>query len=106
MPMQKGVPVHLTVVMLRRPCCMQVSSDGQFRYANSRWFAAALERLEKSGVHGMAVDVWVGAVPQSCLFIALPSEVSAAVCMLCLAATQQYMMQGYWQLPGPRDCYC
>jgi len=49
---------------------MQVSSDGQFRYANSRWFAAALERLEKSGVHGMAVDVWVGAVPQSCLSIA------------------------------------
>ena len=40
-------------------CCMQVSSDGQFRYANSRWFATALERLKLSGVHGMAIDVWV-----------------------------------------------
>ena len=38
---------------------MQVSSDGQFRYSNSKWFASALERLKLSGVHGMAIDVWV-----------------------------------------------
>ena len=38
---------------------MQVSSNGQFRYANSKWFASALERLKVSGVHGMAIDVWV-----------------------------------------------
>ena len=58
---QKGFGA-LDCQLCQRSCCMQVSSDGQFRYANSRWFAAALERLEKSGVHGMAVDVWVGGV--------------------------------------------
>ena len=44
----------------KKLCCwMQVGADGQFRYANSRWFATALERLKLSGVHGMAIDVWV-----------------------------------------------
>ena len=33
--------------------------DGVFRYASSRWFAAALRRLAAAGVHGVAVDVWV-----------------------------------------------
>ena len=46
---------------------MQVSSDGQFRYASSRWFATALERLKVSGVHGMAIDVWVSLLALTCV---------------------------------------
>lgn len=57
-------------------CCVQVSSDGQFRYANSRWFATALERLKLSGVHGMAIDVWVSS---SCLTSYPACECSAAL---------------------------
>lgn len=39
-----------------------VNSDGVFRYAESIWFATALEELRKTGIHGVAVDVWWGAV--------------------------------------------
>ncbi|CAK0774322.1 hypothetical protein CVIRNUC_004157 [Coccomyxa viridis] len=52
----KGVRVYVMLPL------DTVSSDGQFRYANSKWFASALERLKLSGVHGMAIDVWWGAV--------------------------------------------
>lgn len=37
----------------------QVNYEGVFRYASSRWFLQALEVLVESGVHGVAVDVWV-----------------------------------------------
>jgi hypothetical protein len=30
-----------------------------FRYATAPWFTAALQLLAASGVHGVAVDVWV-----------------------------------------------
>ena len=43
---------------------LQVNVDGVFRYGSSRWFACALEQLAASGVHGVAVDVWVRARPQ------------------------------------------
>jgi hypothetical protein len=36
-----------------------VNADGVFRYASSRWFNAALEQLKETGIHGVAVDVWV-----------------------------------------------
>lgn len=50
--------------ILRRPmpralCCMQINAEGIFRYASVPWFAAALQLLANSGVHGVAVDVWV-----------------------------------------------
>jgi len=38
---------------------MQVNADGVFRYAYIPWFAQALQVLALSGVHGVAVDVWV-----------------------------------------------
>ena len=37
----------------------QVNADGIFRHASSRWFHHALEALVSSGVHGIAIDVWV-----------------------------------------------
>lgn len=39
--------------------CVQVNADGVFRYAYIPWFAQALQVLALSGVHGVAVDVWV-----------------------------------------------
>ena len=39
-----------------------INSDGVFRYAASRWFLPALQQLKESGIHGVAVDVWWGAV--------------------------------------------
>ncbi|KAK2077699.1 hypothetical protein QBZ16_004545 [Prototheca wickerhamii] len=42
-----------------------VDADGSFRYANSEWFSDSLRRLAASGVHGVAVDVWWGAVERS-----------------------------------------
>ncbi len=38
----------------------QVNADGVFRYAQSKWFSAALQRLASTGIRGVAVDVWVG----------------------------------------------
>ena len=38
---------------------MQVDSEGSFRYSSSKWFHQALEQLASSGVHGIAIDVWV-----------------------------------------------
>jgi hypothetical protein len=38
---------------------VQVNSDGVFRYAYVPWFSQALQVLALSGVHGVAVDVWV-----------------------------------------------
>ena len=38
---------------------LQVNSEGMFRYASSKWFTQALKTLVGSGVHGIAVDVWV-----------------------------------------------
>ena len=38
---------------------VQVTQDGVFRYAASAWFHQALATLSNSGVHGVAVDVWV-----------------------------------------------
>lgn len=35
-----------------------VNADGVFKYAASRWFIAALQQLQESGIHGVAVDVW------------------------------------------------
>ena len=36
-----------------------MDSEGCFRYGNSKWFTGALEALKATGVHGMAIDVWV-----------------------------------------------
>lgn len=38
---------------------LQVNADGVFRYAYIPWFAQALQVLALSGVHGVAVDIWV-----------------------------------------------
>ncbi|KAF5833355.1 glycoside hydrolase superfamily [Dunaliella salina] len=52
---RKKVPV-LTMLPLDT-----VTSSG-FTYANQPWFAQALHVLAQSGAHGVAVDVWWGAV--------------------------------------------
>ena len=36
-----------------------MNADGVFRYASSKWFSAALQRLAATGIRGVAVDVWV-----------------------------------------------
>jgi hypothetical protein len=36
-----------------------VNADGLFRYATASWFHSALRELKASGIHGVAVDVWV-----------------------------------------------
>lgn len=41
------------------PVLLQVNAEGVFRYAYVPWFAQALQVLALSGVHGVAVDVWV-----------------------------------------------
>lgn len=38
---------------------VKVNAEGVFRYAYVPWFAQALQVLALSGVHGVAVDVWV-----------------------------------------------
>lgn len=38
---------------------LQVNAEGVFKYAYIPWFAQALQVLALSGVHGVAVDVWV-----------------------------------------------
>lgn len=39
-----------------------INADGVFKYASSRWFLAGMQQLKDSGIHGVAVDVWWGAV--------------------------------------------
>ncbi|EIE25773.1 glycoside hydrolase [Coccomyxa subellipsoidea C-169] len=51
-----GVPVFVMLPL------DTVTSDGAFRYTASKWFTSALAGLKASGVHGMAIDVWWGAV--------------------------------------------
>ena len=38
---------------------LQVNAEGVFRYCSVPWFSQALHLLAASGVHGVAVDVWV-----------------------------------------------
>ncbi|PNH02836.1 Beta-amylase 3, chloroplastic [Tetrabaena socialis] len=42
-----------------------VNADGVFRYAGSAWFAQALQLLVSSGAHGVAMDLWWGAIEKS-----------------------------------------
>jgi hypothetical protein len=51
------------VCAVRVPPChaSQVNAEGVFQYAYVPWFAQALQVLALSGVHGVAVDVWVSA---------------------------------------------
>ena len=39
-----------------------VNADGIFRYSSAQWFSSALSELKQRGIHGVAVDVWWGAV--------------------------------------------
>jgi hypothetical protein len=60
-----------------------VNAEGVFRYASSKWFSAALQRLAASGIRGVAVDVWVSALPVTVRPIfgaALP-----VCCLFCLS---------------------
>lgn len=43
----------------------QINAEGVFRYASVPWFTTALQLLANSGVHGVAVDVWVSASSES-----------------------------------------
>jgi hypothetical protein len=44
-----------------------VNAEGVFRYAGTPWFAQALQVLSLSGVHGVAVDVWVRCLARAAL---------------------------------------
>ncbi|GFR39716.1 hypothetical protein Agub_g197, partial [Astrephomene gubernaculifera] len=55
-------PTTLAYVMLPLDT---VNSEGVFRYAGSAWFSQALQLLVASGVHGVAMDFWWGAVERS-----------------------------------------
>lgn len=46
---------------------VQVNADGVFKYAYIPWFAQALQVLALSGVHGVAVDIWVSAAEAACV---------------------------------------
>ena len=39
-----------------------VNAEGVFKYKSSPWFLQTLQELINSGIHGVAVDVWWGAV--------------------------------------------
>ena len=39
--------------------------EGIFRYASAAWFHQALATLANSGIHGIAVDVWVSQAVQA-----------------------------------------
>ena len=39
-----------------------VNAEGVFKYKSSPWFLQTLQELISSGIHGVAVDVWWGAV--------------------------------------------
>lgn len=53
---QSGVPVYVMLPL------DTINAEGVFRYSTSRWFITALESLRDSGIYGVAVDVWWGAV--------------------------------------------
>lgn len=67
-PTQDSVPVYVMLPL------DTINADGVFRYANAKWFNAALQELKETGIHGVAVDVWVSG--------ALSSLVSACVKLL------------------------
>lgn len=52
------------VELVRETRMAQVTSSGNFRYANSKWFARALASLVCTGVRGVAIDVWVRRSPR------------------------------------------
>lgn len=49
----RSVPVYVMLPL------DTVNADGVFRYASAQWFLSALRELKNSGIHGVAVDVWV-----------------------------------------------
>ncbi|DBA71033.1 TPA: Leucine-rich repeat receptor-like serine/threonine-protein kinase bam2 [Trebouxia sp. C0005] len=53
---RQGVPVYVMLPL------DTVNNQGHFQYASTSWFARALGLLRASGVEGIAVDVWWGAV--------------------------------------------
>jgi hypothetical protein len=55
------LPLPLLLLLLPLLLLLQVNAEGVFRYASVPWFAQALRVLALSGVHGVAVDVWVSA---------------------------------------------
>uniref|UniRef100_A0A061R8X8 Beta-amylase n=1 Tax=Tetraselmis sp. GSL018 TaxID=582737 RepID=A0A061R8X8_9CHLO len=52
----EGVPVFIMLPL------DTVTSDGIYRYKTSAWFHHALQSMRDSGVRGVAVDIWWGAV--------------------------------------------
>lgn len=53
---RSGVPVYVMLPL------DTVNNKGQFQYASTSWFKRALGLLQASGVEGIAVDVWWGAI--------------------------------------------
>ncbi|GAB4819848.1 hypothetical protein N2152v2_006894 [Parachlorella kessleri] len=51
-----GVPVFVMLPL------DTVNAEGVFRYASSRWFLQSLQTLAATGIRGVAIDVWWGAV--------------------------------------------
>lgn len=51
---ESSVPVYVMLPL------DTVNAEGVFRYGTASWFVDGLKELKKSGIHGVAVDVWVG----------------------------------------------
>ena len=62
-PLEKaaGVPSSSVPVYVMLPLDT-VNAEGVFEYKSSPWFLQTLQELIKSGIHGVAVDVWWGSV--------------------------------------------
>jgi hypothetical protein len=52
----EGIPVFVMLPL------DTINADGIFRYSSSKWFLSALQKVHDSGITGVAVDVWWGAV--------------------------------------------
>lgn len=72
-------------------CCMQVTMEGIFRYASAAWFHQALATLANSGIHGIAVDVWVSEATLQTVPCALKSMLQRLQSTHCVAAASQHM---------------
>eukprot|EP00887_Chlorella_sp_A99_P003737 scaffold7.g3737.t1 len=55
-PAGSSVPVYVMLPL------GTVNAEGVFIYGNSTWFTKSLETLKETGIRGVAVDVWWGAV--------------------------------------------
>jgi hypothetical protein len=116
--------LSITASLERSAClagCLQVNAEGVFRYAYIPWFAQALQVLALSGVHGVAVDVWVSDMTMhrlQCLHTRSATRaISSATAAAALASTATHRQvllpacrpertTGFWKLISIQSLYC